>query len=329
MGLNLNGIIAALPTPFNGEGEVDHDRLRSNLAVWNQTDLHGYLALGSTGEFPHLTMAEKLGVMETIREVTPPGKILLMGTGELSTRQTIEMSHRAHEFGADAAVVITPFYYKKILHDEHLAAHFLRVADNSPIPILIYLMPQFAGVYLLPETVARLAEHQNIIGIKESSGDLPQLKDLFRELKSPDFDVLLGSPNILAEGFEAGASGAVLAVASLAPNACVAAEHAWRHGNFERAESLQRQLVELARQTAGGGVGRLKAALDLVGLYGFLPRSPLPVPTPEEIEAVEKAISESGLFTRGEADSQSGSIWTETENRYTAWSADEVNHHND
>jgi 4-hydroxy-2-oxoglutarate aldolase len=325
MGLNLNGIIAALPTPFNGEGEVDHDHLRTNLASWNQSDLHGYLALGSTGEFPHLTMAEKLGIMETVRDVTPPEKILLMGTGELSTRQTIEMCRRAHEFGVDAAVVITPFYYKKILHDEELAAHFQRVADNSPLPVLIYLMPQFAGVYLMPETVARLAEHENIVGIKESSGDLPQLKDLFRELKAPAFDVLLGSPNILTEGFEAGASGAVLAVASLAPNACVAAEDAWRHGNYERAETLQRQLVELARQTAGGGVGRLKAALDLVGLYGFLPRSPLPMPTPEEISAVENAISESGLFTR----SEDGSVWIETENRYTARSADEVNRHND
>lgn len=91
MGLNLNGIIAALPTPFNHEGEVDHDAIRNNMAAWNQTDLHGYLALGSTGEFPHLTMAEKLGIMETMREVTPPEKMLLIGTGELSTRQTLEM----------------------------------------------------------------------------------------------------------------------------------------------------------------------------------------------------------------------------------------------
>ncbi|NBO66087.1 MAG: dihydrodipicolinate synthase family protein [Acidobacteria bacterium] len=324
-GLNLNGIFAALPTPFSQEGEVDYERLRHNLAAWNQTDLHGYLALGSTGEFPHLTISEKLSVMETMRDATPPEKMLLVGTGELSTRQTLEMCRRAHDYGADAAVVLTPFYYKKILHDEQQEAHFLRIADSSPLPILIYLMPQFAGVYLMPETVARLAEHQNIIGIKESSGDLPQLKDLFRELKAPAFDVLLGSANILAEGFEVGASGAILAVASLAPNACVAAEHAWRHGNFERAEALQRQLATLARETAGGGVGRLKAALDRTGLYGFLPRSPLPIPTQEDIAAVEKAIAESGLFTQ----SEDGSLWVETENRYTIQHANEDTRHND
>lgn len=324
-GLNLNGIFAALPTPFNQEGEIDHENLRHNLAVWNQSDLHGYLALGSTGEFPHLTVAEKLGVMETMRDATPAEKMLLVGTGELSTRQTLEMCRRAHDYGVDAAVVITPFYYKKILHDEQHEAHFLRIAEGSPIPIVIYLMPQFAGVYLLPETVARLAEHPNIIGIKESSGDLPQLKDLFRELKAPDFDVLLGSANILTEGFEAGASGAILAVASLAPNACVAVEHAWRHGNFERAETLQRQLATLARETAGGGVGRLKAALDRAGLYGFLPRSPLPVPTAEELAGIETAISESGLFAR----SEDGSLWIETENRYTIQHVNEETRHND
>ena len=187
MSLNLNGIIAALPTPFNHEGEVDHEKLKSNLEYWNRTDLLGYLILGSTGEFPHLTTDEKLGIIETARGAVAPEKLLLVGTGELSTRQTIEMSRRAHEMGADGAVVITPFYYKKILEDEHHEAHYRRIADNSPIPIVIYLIPQFAGVYLMPETIARLAEHSNIIGLKESSGDLSALKDLFRELKTAEF----------------------------------------------------------------------------------------------------------------------------------------------
>lgn len=312
MAFNLNGIIAALPTPFNAAGEVDHERLRSNLAAWNETDLLGYLILGSTGEFPHLTVEEKTAVMETVRDSIPPEKIFLVGTGELSTRQTLEMTRRAHDFGADAAVVITPFYYKKILHDEQHEAHFLRIAENAPLPILIYLMPQFAGVYLMPETIARLAEHHNIIGLKESSGDLPQLKEIFRELRTPDFDVLVGSPTILTEGLEAGASGAILAVASLAPHACVAAESAYRQGNFERAEALQRQLATLARATTAGGIGRLKAALDRVGLYGYLPRSPLPAASAAEQAEIETAITECGLFRRNDDGS-----WVETETRDT------------
>jgi 4-hydroxy-2-oxoglutarate aldolase len=300
MSLNLNGIIAALPTPFGHDGEVDHDKLKSNLEHWNQTELRGYLILGSTGEFPHLTTDEKLAVIETVRGAMSPEKLLLVGTGELSTRQTVEMTRRAHELGADCGVVVTPFYYKKVLDDEHHEAHYARIADNSPMPIMIYLIPQFAGVYLMQETVARLAEHPNIVGLKESSGDLTALKDLFRELKNSEFSVLVGSPAILTQGLNAGCAGAVLAVGALAPNTACAIEQAYNHNNYERAEELQKRLAALARVTAASGIGHLKAAMDAVGLYGYLPRSPMPIPTDEERAGIEKAIEESELFEKGE-----------------------------
>lgn len=300
MSLNLNGIIAALPTPFDYDGEVNHEKLKENIESWNQTDLLGYLILGSTGEFPHLTTDEKLSIIETVRHSMSPDKLLLVGTGELSTRQTIEMTRRAHELGADGAVVITPFYYKKVLQDEHHEAHYTRIADNAPIPVMIYLIPQFAGVYLMQETVARLAEHPNIIGLKESSGDLAALKELFRELRAGDFNVLVGSPAILTEGLEAGCAGAVLAVGALAPKTACAIERAYHHGNYERASELQKKLAALARVTAASGIGHLKAAMDVAGLYGFLPRSPMPIPTDEERADIEKAIEESGLFEQSE-----------------------------
>jgi 4-hydroxy-2-oxoglutarate aldolase len=309
MSLNLNGIIAALPTPFNFEGEVDGEKLRSNIERWNRTDLLGYLILGSTGEFPHLTMDEKLSIIETVRGAMAPEKLLLVGTGELSTRQTIEMTRRAHDLGADGAVVITPFYYKKILEDEHHEAHYRRIADNSPIPVVIYMIPQFAGVHLMPETIAKLAEHPNIVGLKESSGDLSALKDLFRELKTSDFSVLIGGPSIFTQGLDAGGTGAVFAIAALAPNACLAIEHAYRHTNFERAEDLQNRSSKLARVTAANGVGHLKAAMDLVGLYGFMPRSPMPVPTDAEQAEIEKAIEESDFFEK-----RDDGKWEEKEN---------------
>ena len=274
MSLNLNGIIAALPTPFGHDGEVDHDKLKSNLEHWNQTELRGYLILGSTGEFPHLTTDEKLAVIETVRGAMSREKLLLVGTGELSTRQTVEMTRRAHELGADGGVVVTPFYYKKILDDEHHD--------------------------MMQETVARLAEHPNIVGLKESSGDLMSLKDLFRELKNSEFSVLVGSPAILTQGLDAGCAGAVLAVGALAPNTACAIEQAYNHNNYERAEELQKRLAALARVTAASGIGHLKAAMDVVGLYGYLPRSPMPIPTDEERVGIEKAIEESELFEKGE-----------------------------
>ena len=306
MSLNLNGIIAALPTPFGYDGEVDHNKLRENVQKWNQTDLLGYLALGSTGEFTHLTTDEKLAVIETVRNAMSPEKLLLTGTGELSTRQTIEMTRRAHDYGADGAVVITPFYYKKVLFDEHHIAHYERIADSAPIPVMIYMIPQFAGVTLMPETIAHLAEHPNIVGLKESSGDLAAMKDLFRELKTTEFNVMVGSPAILHEALETGCSGAVLAVGCLAPNAACAVRQAWQEGRYEDAKDLQARLAKLARATAASGVGHLKAAMDLVGLYGFLSRSPLPNPTDEERKEIADAVAESELFEKNEE-----GIWTE------------------
>ena len=307
MSLNLQGIIAALPTPFAANGEVDHERLKSNIEYWNQTDLRGYLALGSTGEFPHLTTDEKLAIIETVRGAMSPDKLLFVGTSELSTRQTIWLTNKAHELGADAALVVTPFYYKKVLEDEHHAAHYRRIADLSPIPVMIYLIPQFAGVYLLPETVASLAEHPNIIGMKESSGDLSALKDVFRELNGREFNVMIGAPSILTEGLEIGATGGMLAVASLAPRAAVAVAEAYRSGYYERAQELQKKLAMLARRTTAGGVGGLKAAMDRVGLYGYLPRSPLPQPSEADKADIENALAECGFFEK----SQDGELWVE------------------
>lgn len=307
MSLNLNGIIAAVPTPFDADGNVAHEQLINNLKYWNQTDLLGYLILGSTGEFPHLTRDEKLEIIDTVRGNIPTEKMLLVGTSELSTRHTIELTNKAADRGADGAVVVTPFYYKKILHDEHLAAHYRRIADNSRIPVMIYLIPQFSGVYLMPETVAELAHHPNIIGLKESSGDLQAIRDLMRELGPQEFAVMLGSPKILVDGLSAGATGAILAVANIAARACLEIERAYKWGQRQRAEHLQERLAQLSSVVTIPGIGHLKAAMDRVGLYGFLPRSPLPAPSDEECGQIENALAASGFFEKQEG----SETWTE------------------
>lgn len=307
MSINLKGIIAALPTPFAETGEFAADKLKANLGSWNRSDLLGYLILGSTGEFPHLTLDERLAVMETVRDEMPSDKLLLVGTGELSTRGTIDVTRQAAERGANAAVVVTPFYYKRLLDEEHLIAHYLRVADNSQIPILIYLIPQFSGVYLRPETIATLAEHPNIVGLKDSSGDLTALEDLFRLVNTEEFNILMGAPTLLKQSLDAGAAGGVLAVGCIAPNTCVALEHLCRSGDAGRAEQLQERLSRLSRRTTANGIGYVKAALDMVGLYGFRPRSPLPTPTEEQRAEIADAIAESGFFDREEHET----TWTE------------------
>jgi 4-hydroxy-2-oxoglutarate aldolase len=296
MSLNLSGIIAAIPTPFGQDGEVAHEKLKQNLQYWNQTEMLGYLALGSTGEFPHLAAEEKLAVLQTVRDNMAPEKLLLVGCGDLATRNAILFSQQAKQYGADALVVVTPFYYKKLLQEEQLAVHYRRIADASPIPILIYLIPQFAGMYLMPETIAALAQHPNIIGLKESSGDLQALNDLFRELGPTEFSVMVGSPLILQKAYSAGATGAILAAAAVAPRACLELEKAYKWAQHARADVLQERLGTLARTITVPGVGHLKFAMDQVGLYGFLPRSPLPVPSEEEEEEIIQVIEESGFY---------------------------------
>lgn len=325
MSLNLSGVIAAIPTPYGQDGEVAYEKLKHNLQYWNQTDLLGYLAMGSTGEFPHLTLDEKLGVLQTVRDNMAPEKLLLVGCGELATRNAIQFAHRAKEYGADALVVVTPFYYKKLLQEEQLAVHYTRIADASPIPILIYLIPQFAGMYLMPETIAALAQHPNIIGLKESSGDMQAINDLFRELGATEFNVMVGSPLIMQKAYSAGAAGAILAVASLAPRACLELEKAYKWGNQERADKLQERLGMLARTVAVPGVGHLKFAMDQVGLYGYLPRSPLSVPNEEEEEEILRVIAECGFY---EAYEQS-ETWIEKTEIETAEAGQELLHEQD
>lgn len=287
-----------MPTPFSQTGEIAHEELVNNLQQWNQTDVLGYLLLGSTGEFPHLDKEEKLALIDTVKANLPYDKLLLVGTSELSTRHTVELTKMAADRGADGAVVVTPFYYKKILHDEELAAHYRRIADNSPIPVMVYMIPQFSGVYLMPETIAELADHPNIIGLKESSGDLESLRQLFNELGEREFSVMLGAPGLLTEGLSLGATGGIFAVAALAPRACCEVVRAFKYGQPERAERIKVRLATLAKAVAVPGVGWLKAAMDMCGMYGFMPRSPLPAPDDNARAEIENAILESGFFAR-------------------------------
>jgi len=175
--MKLRGVMPPITTPFE-EGEVALGRLKENLQRWNQTDLAGYLVLGSNGEAVFLNEKEKLSVVEASREVIPSSKIMLVGTGMESTQQTIHFTNQVAKIGADFALVITPSYFKRSMRPQILYDHFISVAESSKIGILIYNVPQFTGVNMEPELVARLSEHPNIIGIKDSSGNVGQLSEI-------------------------------------------------------------------------------------------------------------------------------------------------------
>lgn len=277
----LKGIIAPVPTPFHDGEELALDRLEENLKRWNETRLSGFVLLGSTGEFVYLTTDEKKAVFERARRVIPEDKLMLAGTGCESTRETIALTRWAGELGVDYAMVINPFYYKRGMKPEILRAHYTEVADSSPVPIVLYNMPLFTMLNIEAGLVLELASHPNIIGIKDSAGDVLQLQTICQSAPA-GFSVLTGAASLLLACLTVGASGAILAAANVAYDLSTDLYEAFHRGELERARELQRRLVPINRAvTAEFGIGGLKALLDRMGFYGGPPRRPLRRPSTE------------------------------------------------
>ena len=288
----LKGIIAPVPTPFEEDEEVALDRLAENLERWNQTRLTGYAVLGSTGEYVYLTHEEKKAVLARAREAIPPGRILLAGTGCESTRETIALTRWAAEIGADFAMVVTPHYYKKAMKPEALRAHYLEVAERSPLPLVLYNVPAFTAVNLTPELVLDLSSHPNIAGLKDSAGDILQLQEICR-LVPPDFSVLTGGGSVLLAALTVGARGGILAVANVAYDLCVELVAAFEAGDLARALRLQNLLVPINRTvTTDYGIAGLKSLLDRIGFYGGPPRRPLRRPSAETQQKIAGVYAE-------------------------------------
>jgi 4-hydroxy-2-oxoglutarate aldolase len=291
----LQGVYPPVLTPFRG-GEVAHDRLAANLARLNAHPLSGYVVLGSTGEFPLLTEGEKERVIATAREHTPREKRLVAGTGGESTEACVRLTKRAAHLGADAAIVITPSYFKKALTPPVLIRHYRAVADASPVPILLYNYPANTGINLESDTVSKLAEHPNILGIKDSSGNIPQAAETIR-MTPKTFHVFVGSPVAFVPALVVGAAGGILAVANIAPAECAEVWRLAQAGQWAEARDIAFRLGPLASGISGRyGIGGLKAALDLVGGYGGVPRAPLPAPAPAGVEEIREILATAGLL---------------------------------
>lgn len=301
---NLRGILLPFPTPFDRDESVDSSALCSNIRTWNQTGVTGYVALGSTGERAHLDEREGLEVVEAAREVAQEQMAFIVGAGQHSTRATVDEVRRFAEAGADAVLVITPHFYRGAMSQDALAGHYMAVADASTVPVILYSMPEFTGITLVPETVARLSEHENIIGIKDSSGDLIGLTETLR-LVPEDFAVMTGNGSLLYAALSAGAHGAILAAGCVAPRLCVDIYRAVEEGDHGRAREMQRRLTPLARAvTVRYGIGGLKAALDLLGFAGGEARSPLQGASREARLEIARLLEETGLLSQGTGDDE-------------------------
>lgn len=273
----VKGVLPPVVTPFKNE-ELDLEAFESNLKALNQTGLSGYVVLGSTGESVYLDEREKEMVLASAREAAAPGKQLVMGTGQESTRAAIHLTRLAAKHGADFVLVVTPAYFKGQMTADALMTHFTRVADDSPIPVLLYNVPQFTALNLLPEVVAQLAQHPNIQGIKDSTGDIAQLTEIIRMVPR-EFAVLVGSDTVFYPALCVGATGGVLATPNVIPDLLVELFNLFLEGRHLEALNLQRRINPLASLVLKDyGVGGIKLAMDMMGFQGGGVRSPLTIP---------------------------------------------------
>jgi len=284
--MKLSGVLPPIATPFQ-DGKLASDKLKKNFQKWNQTGLSGFLVLGSNGESVFLNEKEKMRMMEVSRDAIPKSKIMMVGTGMEATQETIQFTNQAAKMGADCALVVTPCYFKGSMKPQILHDHFISVAESSKIGILLYNVPQFTGINMEPDLVAKLSEHPNIIGIKDSSGNIGQLSEIVH-LSQKGFAVFTGSAPVFFPALCVGAVGGILAVSQVAPETCVNIFNLFKKNKMDEARALQNRMTPLAKTvTTKYGIGGLKMALDLVGCFGGDPRLPLKRPAKEVEEELK------------------------------------------
>jgi 4-hydroxy-2-oxoglutarate aldolase len=292
----LRGVFPPLPTPFTDDA-LDEGILRDTVVSLMQTRLSGLLVLGTNGESFLIEPAEADRLVRTARDAMPSGRLLLAGTGCDSTRATIDACRRAADHGATHALVRPPTSYTRFMTQHVLVAHYERVADASPIPVLLYNQPAVFGTELAALTVASLARHDNIVGLKDSSGNIAHVNDVLASVPD-DFSVLTGVAGMMYAALLSGTTGSIVAVANVAPNLCVELYEYVMTGELHKALALQRAIAPLAKAvTVQHGVAGLKAAMTLAGYDGTTPRLPLEPVSADVEEELRAMLRHLELFT--------------------------------
>ncbi len=290
------GVFAPVATTFGSDGELDLAHYASNLGWYAESALDGVAIMGSNGEYVSLSTDEKLKLIETGVKAIDGRKKVIAGTGTESTRGSIELTRKAAELGADFALVVTPYYYKPRYDKAAYVKHYHSVADASPIPVMIYVMAAYTGVDLPVDTVVEIAQHPNIVGIKDSGGNAPKVGELVARTPE-DFSVFAGSANFLYAALCLGGKGGILALGNVAPSECAQIVRLFEQGDHASALALQqRMLAPNAAVTTRFGIAGLKAAMDMIGLYGGDPRPPLLPATDAERAQVKSIMEQAGVL---------------------------------
>jgi 4-hydroxy-2-oxoglutarate aldolase len=289
------GIYAPTVTPFNDDETVAFDKLEFNLRKWVEQGLKGVVMPGSNSESAFLSREERLQIWQVCADVLKGTHTsFLAGTGMERTTETVELTQIAGEMGAQATLLLSPFFYKSQMTHDVLLAHYMTVADASPIPILVYNAPAFTGLDFALSTLEALAAHPNIIGMKDSSSNVVKMANL-RALR-PDFLIFAGTGGALLPFLSLGAVGGIMALANFAAVPLRQLRDAFLAGRFEEARAMQLSLARInSAVTARFGVPGLKYAMGQAGFRAGTPRKPLPPASAVARKEIDRLLDELDL----------------------------------
>jgi 4-hydroxy-2-oxoglutarate aldolase len=297
--LDLSGIYPPITTPFNEDESVAYDRLEANLSYWLSQPLEGVVMPGSNSEAVHLSEDERQAIWKVCASrLKGSGKRLIAGTGAESTAAAIRLTNKAAELGAEAALVLPPTFYKPSLTPDVLVAHYKAVAEATAIPLLVYNVPAFTGIDFAPDTLLRMAEHERIVGIKDSSANVVKIASVLA--RRPDFQVFAGTGSALLPFLSLGAVGGITALANFAAGSLRQVWEAFYAGRMEEARRVQLSVADInAAVTSRFGVSGLKYAMDSCGLYGGPPRRPLSTLNATSRSEIDRLLREVNLISAG------------------------------
>lgn len=288
----IHGVLPPMITPFTADGDVDMAAFVANVELWNEAGLAGYLVCGSNSETAYLNEEEKLALVAATVKHAAPGRLVMAGTGLETPRDTIELTNRCADLGASCALVLPPSYYDSLMNSAALIDFFTRVADKTVIPILLYNVPKYTHVPVKADALAVLCQHPNIIGMKDSSGDVPQLGSFLSITRKEEFNLMVGTAASWLPALQLGIEAGIHALANCMPKLCVAIQDAFLAGQIELARELY--LVALpvnTAVTATYGIAGLKHACGRLGFQGGHVRCPLQDSSAADQQAVEKIVA--------------------------------------
>ncbi|OCT71714.1 hypothetical protein XELAEV_18034692mg [Xenopus laevis] len=296
--LSIGGIYPPIATPFTDKEEVDYGKLHENLQKYCSFPFSGFVVQGSNGEYAYLTREERLEVVRRVRQAVPKEKLIMAGSGCESTQATIEMTVEMAQSGADVVLVVTPSYYRGKMTSSALVHHYTKVADHSPVPVVLYSVPANTGLDLPVDAVVTLSQHPNIIGLKDSGGDITRIGLIIHKTKHLGFQVLSGSAGFLLAGYSVGAVGGVCALANVLGAQVCELENLCLNGRWQEAKELQHRLIEPnSAVTRKFGIPGLKQAMDWFGFNGGKCRSPLLPLTEQEIKELRHIFTVNGWLS--------------------------------